>query len=111
YPAVFHCAAGKDRTGIVACVVLGLLGVSDDEIVADYALSGPAMARMIEWFEEMNPGLEWPSTSPMLTGAPAQAMGAFLEIVRRDFGSFVGLASWLGLAPETVEGLQRVLLD
>jgi len=35
HPLVFHCAAGKDRTGVVAALVLGLLGVPDDEIAAD----------------------------------------------------------------------------
>ncbi|QGG94882.1 tyrosine-protein phosphatase [Actinomarinicola tropica] len=38
-PLVFHCAAGKDRTGIAAAVLLGVLGVGDDDIVADYELS------------------------------------------------------------------------
>ena len=37
---VFHCAAGKDRTGLVSAVVLGALGVSDEDIVADYAMTG-----------------------------------------------------------------------
>ena len=40
YPLVFHCFAGKDRTGILTALVLGLLGVADDDIAADYALSG-----------------------------------------------------------------------
>ena len=34
-PAVYHCAAGKDRTGLVSAVLLGLLGVRDEQIVAD----------------------------------------------------------------------------
>jgi protein-tyrosine phosphatase len=38
-PLLFHCAAGKDRTGIVAAVLLGLLGVSDDVILDDYELT------------------------------------------------------------------------
>ena len=38
-PAVFHCAAGKDRTGIMAGLVLSSLGVSDADVVADYALT------------------------------------------------------------------------
>jgi protein-tyrosine phosphatase len=38
-PAVYHCNAGKDRTGIVTALVLSLLGVSDETIVADYSLS------------------------------------------------------------------------
>jgi protein-tyrosine phosphatase len=38
-PLVYHCSAGKDRTGIVCALVLSLLGVPDDTIVADYSLS------------------------------------------------------------------------
>ncbi len=33
---LFHCRAGKDRTGVVAMLLLGLAGVSDEDIVADY---------------------------------------------------------------------------
>jgi hypothetical protein len=36
-PAVFHCAAGKDRTGVLSAVILGALDVRDEVIVADYA--------------------------------------------------------------------------
>jgi protein-tyrosine phosphatase len=42
-PAVFHCAAGKDRTGLLAMLLLGALGVSDSDIVEDYALTAAAM--------------------------------------------------------------------
>ena len=38
-PLLFHCAAGKDRTGIVAAVLLGVLGVTDDVILDDYELT------------------------------------------------------------------------
>jgi protein-tyrosine phosphatase len=40
FPALLHCSAGKDRTGIVVAMVLAVLGVPDDIIAADYALSG-----------------------------------------------------------------------
>ncbi|MBL4674345.1 MAG: tyrosine-protein phosphatase [Arenicella sp.] len=38
-PLVFHCAAGKDRTGVAAALILSLLGVSDEQIVEDYLLT------------------------------------------------------------------------
>ena len=38
-PALFHCVAGKDRTGVIAALVLGLAGVPETTIAADYALS------------------------------------------------------------------------
>jgi protein-tyrosine phosphatase len=36
---VFHCTAGKDRTGVIAALLLNLCGVSDEDIIADYALT------------------------------------------------------------------------
>ncbi len=45
--AVYHCAAGKDRTGVLSAVMLGALGVSDELIVADYALSGERIDEII----------------------------------------------------------------
>src|SRR5665213_542548 len=47
-PAVFHCSAGKDRTGVLSALILAFLGVPDETIVADYALSAPAMVRLLE---------------------------------------------------------------
>ena len=47
-PAVFHCTAGKDRTGVLSAIVLSLLGVDEPTVVADYALSGEAMQRLRE---------------------------------------------------------------
>ena len=43
---LFHCAAGKDRTGLLSAIVLSLLGVPEETVVADYALSGEAMERL-----------------------------------------------------------------
>src|SRR5579884_1168464 len=47
-PAVFHCSVGKDRTGVLAAIVLGFLGVPDELIIEDYALSSAAMERIVE---------------------------------------------------------------
>ena len=51
-PAVFHCSAGKDRTGVLAAIVLGGLGVPDDVIVDDYALSAVGTSRLMQALRE-----------------------------------------------------------
>jgi protein-tyrosine phosphatase len=43
YPLVFHCAAGKDRTGVLAALVLDIVGVRHEVVVEDYVLTGTRM--------------------------------------------------------------------
>ncbi|MGF9660823.1 tyrosine-protein phosphatase [Arthrobacter crystallopoietes] len=44
----FHCAAGRDRTGVLAAVLLLALGANDDDIITDYARTHPNMAAIQE---------------------------------------------------------------
>lgn len=46
--ALFHCAAGKDRTGVVAMLLLKLAGVADTDVVADYSLTEIYMREIVE---------------------------------------------------------------
>jgi protein-tyrosine phosphatase len=57
---VFHCVGGRDRTGMIAMLVLWLLGVSAEDIAADYALSAPRLARFFasRGQPDQNPKLE-----------------------------------------------------
>ena len=45
-PLVFHCAAGKDRTGVAAAIILSLLGVSNDTIIEDYLLTQQEIGKL-----------------------------------------------------------------
>ncbi len=47
-PLLFHCAAGKDRTGVAAALVLSLLGVSEDQIIDDYLLTQSELENRVE---------------------------------------------------------------
>ncbi len=48
YPSAFYCAAGKDRTGMVSALLFRVLGVSDEQIIEDYALTeAPSEERLI----------------------------------------------------------------
>jgi protein-tyrosine phosphatase len=111
-PAVFHCAAGKDRTGIVASIVLGLLGVDRDTITADYALSHAAMERMEVWIASINP--DYAAAAAQRPAAIMQArpetMQRFLAEVDARFGGVRALAARLGAGPDVVERLRANLL-
>jgi len=113
YPLVFHCAAGKDRTGIVAGIVLSLLGVDDDVIVADYALSGRAMDSLIAWGRANAGAFRIPRAE-----VPAEAiesrpetMARFLRQLRLDYGSVEGLIEDLGVADDVVASMREHLLE
>eukprot|EP01006_Ploeotia_vitrea_P021534 TRINITY_DN53932_c0_g1_i1.p2 TRINITY_DN53932_c0_g1~~TRINITY_DN53932_c0_g1_i1.p2 ORF type:complete len:321 (+),score=40.20 TRINITY_DN53932_c0_g1_i1:37-999(+) len=49
-PLVFHCSAGKDRTGLVAAILLSLLGVPDDMIINEYSQTNKTFPTLFDWF-------------------------------------------------------------
>jgi protein-tyrosine phosphatase len=112
YPAVFHCMAGKDRTGILAAVVLGLLGVADADIVADYALSQAAMTKMGEWLRRTDPerAVELESSGSAIAAAAPAGMAGFLELFRAEYGTFPAFVEELGL-PSVPSALRDLLLE
>ncbi len=113
HATVFHCAAGKDRTGVTAMVVLGLLGVSHDDIVADYALSGGGMERMEAWVRVHRPEMvDRMSRQPRaFRSAPAPAMTMVLADVGQRWGSVTGWAATAGIDGAVVDSLRASLLD
>lgn len=54
-PVVFHCTAGKDRTGVLTALLLAVVGVNDASIVADYARSEAAMPQLVAWYVANRP--------------------------------------------------------
>lgn len=112
YPVVFHCMAGKDRTGILSAVVLGLLGVADDDIVADYALSAAAMERMLSWYRRVQPerAEELEASAASMVHAEPATMERFLSGQRATYGGLDGYAASLGLGDITTT-LRALLLE
>ena len=52
---VFHCFTGKDRTGILAALILGVCGASTEDIAADYSVSQLYLRPMYRWMRENIP--------------------------------------------------------
>lgn len=77
YPFLFHCAAGKDRTGMVAALLLRTAGVDDAIVVNDFALSEahiqPKLPEFRARMQERNPA---GAGAEKLFSAPAEAMAA-----------------------------------
>jgi len=113
---VFHCAAGKDRTGLLAALLLSLLGVSDKQIGHDYGLTAEVLPHLVARWEERlkDPRFDRPSAARdgvrrALTADP-NTLAIVLASLRERFGS---PEQWLvnhGLEPEVADRLRKRLL-
>lgn len=109
HPVVFHCVAGKDRTGVVAAVLLGILGVGDDDIVADYVMTQEVMPAMrARWDASAGPDLK--ELPQHILQAEADTMRQLLAVLRDDHGSVIDYARDSGLRDHVVAELRRALL-
>ena len=107
-PLVFHCSAGKDRTGVTAALILGLLGVSQEQIAADYAHTAIAMDDLIAWVRAQSPEAASTMTDQPKTflTCPEEAMLGFLAELDQRFGSVEGYVESIGVSAGTVETLR-----
>ena len=108
-PVVIHCMGGKDRTGLVAGLLLRLAGVALDEIGRDYSLSGPnlAAARM-EWLESAATDLER-RRREKLSQTPATAMARVIAEIEQRYGSIAGYLEAAGLESKQIARLRERL--
>jgi protein-tyrosine phosphatase len=108
-PVVIHCMGGKDRTGLVAALLLRVAGVSADEIGRDYSLSGPNLADRTEaWLAEAPNELER-TRREKLSRTPAVAMARVIEDIEGRYGSAAGYLEAAGLRPDQVDRLRALL--
>jgi len=111
HPLVFHCAIGKDRTGILAAVLLSVLGVKDEDIIEDYSLSAPYMEELLERINnnpEMAKAIK-PLPDYFWKAAP-ESMALFLSTLRREYGSVRDYVKAQGVEPSLIKRLESSLL-
>jgi protein-tyrosine phosphatase len=111
HPLVFHCRAGKDRTGVLAAMLLAAAGVIEEDIVRDYTHSAPFMPDIrdrtrndpaIPPEAKELPGFEWE--------ASAESMVRFLALLRREYGSVTGYLEAQGASSSLPRRLEEALL-
>ena len=94
-PTLVHCAAGKDRTGLVVALVLRLLDVPHEAVVADFARTTaamPAVAARLAAGAAVPPGTELPSIPREYLEAPLDALAVVLRVWDDHPG---GTAGWV----------------
>ena len=109
---LFHCAVGKDRTGLAAALLLELAGVPDEHIVADYVRSTPLLAPIVDdrvaKFAER--GID-EATGRIMMAAPAEEMVATLAFVRERWGSAADYCAAIGLDAATTKAVRARVIS
>ncbi len=111
YPLVFHCAAGKDRTGVLAALVLDIVGVERNTIVEDYVLTASRMDLILSRIRG-TPDAEarLAETPQFLLRAEAATMEMFLDGLYESYGGARAWALALGVSAESVETMSALLV-
>ncbi|WP_165954152.1 tyrosine-protein phosphatase [Seongchinamella unica] len=114
-PVVWHCSAGKDRTGFAAAILLRILGVPDDVIMADYLLSRDSAlaARQKELtLLRLMEGDEAADKLAILLGVEAPWLEAAFETIDQQYGNFdTYVREALGLDDTAIGQLRAQLLE
>lgn len=114
-PLLFHCAAGKDRTGIAAALLLDILGVEREEVISDYVLTDHYFERGCELitkdpfgepFAQVDPAV-W---APLMRADPAYIATMFEMMEDRHGGSTGFARQVLGLNETDIAALRKHLL-
>lgn len=111
-----HCAAGKDRTGVITAVILLVAGVADELIIKDYAHTTgalpeilPALAKL--WMGDAPAGAGRLSMEnpPVILTSPEGAMATFIKGLRREFGTVDVFLEGAGMDRRDLGRLRRTL--
>lgn len=114
-PVLYHCTAGKDRTGWASAVILTLLGVPRETVMADYLVSNAYLQskndRAKEMLAKSNSVIDPAHLDAVMTVRASYLEAAFDEVQKR-YGSFDAYArSGFGLSDEDVRSLRLAYLQ
>lgn len=110
YPVLFHCVTGKDRTGVLAALILNLIGVDDETIVEDYGLSQRGMDALVASMRARGIITPDETPNPALAVVP-QAMRDMLDALREQDGDARGFLLRHGVEAATLERIPDLLLE
>ena len=109
--ALYNCAAGTDRTGVISALLLGLAGVPEETIVADYTPSAIYLwPRDRHRFQERN-GSNYTLEDFKKEASPAEAMQLTLEDLNQKHGGIRSYVETIGVSDEQVARIRSKFLD
>ena len=103
---LFHCSAGKDRTGMIAAILLMLVGVKKEEIIKNYTLSMSNLNPIINKFSYEND-----ESLKDFLGAEAEHITTFLDYLENDHNGAEGYLEFIGFSEEETEILKSSFLE
>lgn len=109
---LFHCYAGKDRTGLIAAMLLSVLGVDEEDIIHDYAFTNEAIEVRREGFlaDPQMPADKIGFYSVLFGNVP-ESMELTLKYLRQSYGSVMGYLHTTGLTEADMTRLRERLAD
>ena len=108
---VVHCAAGKDRTGVVVAIALIAAGVTREAVVADYVATGDRLnAVLARLVASPTYAADLDGTTADVHRPRAHTMARFLELLDERFGGPVGWLADAGFGADEVAALRRRLV-
>jgi protein-tyrosine phosphatase len=109
---LFHCHAGKDRTGLIAMFVLAIAGVPDETIIADYALSEQNLASIhSEILARFEGQPERQQQLERLLHTRPEYMHQTLQLLQDRHGGPLGYLSAAGLTPPEINRIRHRLVS
>ena len=112
YPLVFHCAAGKDRTGVLAALILSILGVGREAIVADYVMTAERLSFILErWLADPEFAERMAKVPATRFSVEASTMEGFLDQLQLRYGGAREWALDAGVPAEVLDRMVGLLLE
>jgi protein tyrosine/serine phosphatase len=109
--ALVHCAAGKDRTGVVVAMALSTVGVKREAVIADYAASAERVEAILSRLRSSPTYADDVDSTPAAEQTPRpETMAAFLDQLDVRYGGARGWLAARGFGPDDVEALRAKLV-
>lgn len=102
---LFHCTAGKDRTGVVSAIILMTCGADRDAIVRDYVISREYNHKRLESFLAAHPEVD-----RNIVLANEKSMNGFINLFTERFGTVEKYFEYMGLSAEYAEMIRNKLM-